>query len=337
VRRLAGRNLRSFNSFGVEAQAAAVIELDRDDDLGSIVFDPDRDLLLGGGSNVLLAGDIDGTAYLARLRGRRILDRDRETALVEAAAGEDWHGFVSWTLDQGLCGLENLSLIPGSVGAAPIQNIGAYGVELSERLESLRAWDWQSGRWREFDREACRFAYRDSRFKSIEPDRYLVHTVRLRLDLKFQPRLAYAGIQDELRLMGIDQPTASDVSRAVIAIRRRKLPDPSRLGNAGSFFKNPTLPGDAARALEERHPGLPFHPLQGDRYKLSAAWLIEASGWKGHRRGDAAVSARHALVLVNHGGASGRELLDLAMDIRDSVQEAFDIELEIEPRVVPKP
>jgi UDP-N-acetylmuramate dehydrogenase len=137
--------------------------------------------------------------------------------------------------------------------------------------------------------------------------------------------------------MGIDQPTASDVSRAVIAIRRRKLPDPSRLGNAGSFFKNPTLPGDAARALEERHPGLPFHPLQGDRYKLSAAWLIEASGWKGHRRGDAAVSARHALVLVNHGGASGRELLDLAMDIRDSVQEAFDIELEIEPRVVPKP
>ena len=329
--------LRDCNSFGVAAQAAEILRLEQPDDLHGLVFSPRQDLVLGGGSNVLLAGDIPGRVLLVRLAGRRVLRQDSRQVLVEAGAGEHWHELVRWSLAQGLSGLENLSLIPGLCGAAPMQNIGAYGVELSDRLESLTAWDWRQGRLREFGHAQCRFAYRDSYFKSAAPDRYLITAIRLRLDVDFQPVLNYAGVQQELDAAGISTPGATDVSDAVMRIRRRKLPDPSQLGNAGSFFKNPVLPAAQAATLARRFPGLPLYPQADGRVKAGAAWMIEHCGWKGRRMGDAGVSAQHALVLVNHGSASGADLLDLAGQIIASVAERFALQLECEPRIVRLP
>ena len=328
--------LQRLNTFGVAARAVELVEIEHERDIETLAaeapLDPSRDLVLGGGSNVLVVGDVPGRVILNRIPGRD-LSRRPGGAQVILGAGEDWHAAVRWTLDQGLCGLENLSLIPGCCGAAPMQNIGAYGMELSEVLESVRAWDWQAGAWREFSNAQCRFGYRDSRFKSTEPDRFLVTRLALDLPEEFAPRLDYPGVREELAARGVDKPAPVDVSDAVIALRRRKLPDPAVTGNAGSFFKNPVLAAERAAALAEAHPGLPAYPA-GDGYrKLSAAWLIEQCGWKGHRDGAAGVSERHALVLVNHGGASGAELLMLAERIRASVLDRFGIALEAEPRI----
>ena len=326
--------LRRLNSFGVAAEAAGLVTIDQDSALPALEFNPQHDLILGGGSNVLLAADLPGRVLLMRMRGLQLLERSNGQALVEMAAGEAWHAAVRWTLQQGFSGLENLSLIPGLAGAAPMQNIGAYGVELSERLESLRAWDWQQGCWQEFSAADCRFGYRDSLFKTGAPLRYLITAIRLRLDLEYQPRLEYAGVRDELDAMALPDPTALQVSDAIVRIRRRKLPDPEKLGNAGSFFKNPTLDGTRAGQLQARFPQMPAYPQAGGGVKLSAAWLIEQCGWKGARRGDAGVSAQHALVLVNHGRASGQDVLELAGDVAESVRKRFGVVLENEPRII---
>ena len=334
MKRHALTSLKRFSTFAVEAGAGAVVELESAADVEEVQFRADQDLLLGGGSNILCAADIPGTAYLVRIPGRRILRREADTALVEAGAGEDWHQLVLWSLEQGLSGLENLSLIPGRVGAAPIQNIGAYGVELAETLESVTAWDLHERRWLRFENAACRFGYRDSCFKAGWPDRYLITGVTLRLSDRFVPRLAYAGLREELTRQGIADPDARQVSEAVVRLRRRKLPDPAELGNAGSFFKNPVVGRDQAENLLLRFPGLPVYPLSAEAAKLGAAWMIEHCGWRGYRQGDAGVAKRHALVLVNHGHASGRELLQLAGRVRDSVRDAFGVELEPEPRII---
>lgn len=332
----ADASLERLNTFGVAARAAELVAIEHERDVEALTaerpFDPARDLVLGGGSNVLLVGDVPGRVILNRIHGRD-LSRETGSARVSLGAGEDWHAAVRWTLDQGLSGLENLSLIPGCCGAAPIQNIGAYGMELSEVLENVRAWDWQTGAWREMSNEACRFDYRDSRFKSDEPDRYLLTAMELRLPTEFAARLEYPGLREELAARGVREPRPVDVSDAVIALRRRKLPDPAETGNAGSFFKNPVIDAQRAEALADAHPGLPAYPAGDGARKLSAAWLIEQCGWKGHRDGAAGVSERHALVLVNHGGASGAELLMLAERIRASVAEHFGIALEPEPRI----
>lgn len=327
-------SLRTLNTFGVTANAAAVLDIETPDELDQVEFSPGTDLVLGGGSNVLLVEDLPGTVYLNRIRGRRILEQDEEQALIELGGGENWHESVLWTLDQGLCGLENLSLIPGCVGAAPMQNIGAYGVELSSVLESLTAWDWQKGEWRQFSNADCRFAYRDSHFKSAQPGHFLITAIRLRLSKVFSAQLDYAGIGEELQAMDIGDPDAHQVSDAVIRIRRRRLPDPARLGNAGSFFKNPVVDKALASELTGRYAGLPAHPVQAGGFKLSAAWMLEHCGWKGHRSGAAGFSDQHALVLVNHGNASGHELLELARQAAASVAEEFDIHLEAEPRII---
>ncbi|MBT8059533.1 MAG: UDP-N-acetylmuramate dehydrogenase [Gammaproteobacteria bacterium] len=335
MRALQSGSLRAFNSFGTEARAGLVLVIESEEDLLDLPgFDRSRDLLLGGGSNVLIIDDVPGTVYLNRIAGIHVLDDDGQTVSVEVGAGENWHGLVRWSLDQGLCGLENLSLIPGLAGAAPIQNIGAYGVELSSVLESVTAWDWQRGRWLNLPAADCGFAYRDSRFKSVEPDRYLITSIRLRLGRTFQPRLDYPGLAEELDAAGIRRPTAGDVSEAVCRIRRRKLPDPAVTGNAGSFFKNPVLPADDAAKLLQRFPGMPSWPAGEDRLKLAAAWMIERCGFKGAQDGAAGVSERHALVLVNHGAASGREIAALARRIRLAVEERFGLRLEFEPRLV---
>ncbi len=328
-------SLEALNTFGVQARAALQFDIESEEDILALpAFDPARDLLLGGGSNVLLLSDVPGNVFCNRIKGRQIVDGNGRHATVEVGAGEPWHEFVRWTLDYGLCGLENLSLIPGLAGAAPIQNIGAYGVELASVLESVTAWDWQAGNWRVFDREECRFAYRDSRFKSDEPDRYLITSLRLALSKAFAPQLTYPGLLEELGSVSTNELTAKRVSDAVVRIRQRKLPDPAVQGNAGSFFKNPIIDPGMADHLRGEHPELPAWPVDKGMIKISAAWLIERCGLKGLTDGAAGVSDRHALVVVNKGGASGADIWRLARRVRDTVEESFGIRLQPEPKIV---
>lgn len=331
--------LDARNTFGVRAMAPMLVEATDAAALpelfGYAMLRDASTLVLGGGSNLLFAGDAPGAVLALDTRRIDLLEDDGTLAIVRADAGVVWHDFVLWTLARGLSGLENLALIPGTVGAAPIQNIGAYGVEVREHVHAVEAFDRASGDFVRLAADACAFAYRDSLFKH-EPDRYVVTAVEFALPRAFQPRLGYAGIEDELRAMGVDgAPRASQVAEAVIRIRRRKLPDPAVTGNAGSFFKNPIVPAAQTEALLAEHPALPvFRGGDADSRKLSAAWLIDACGWKGHRDGDAGVSAAHALVLVNHGHATGVQLLDLARRIAASVQERFGVAIEPEPRIV---
>jgi UDP-N-acetylmuramate dehydrogenase len=334
VKRAQALSLRRFNTFGIAATARTAVQLEKREDLQDLAFDPQTDLVLGGGSNVLFAADVEGTVFLNRIRGMGIAAVDGDTVTVQANGGEIWHSLVLWSLEQGLSGLENLALIPGLVGAAPIQNIGAYGVELSDRLESVEAWDWQKGRLARFANADCGFSYRDSRFKSHDANRFLVTSISMRLDRAFTPVLDYSGVREQLQALRLDSPTAAQVSRAIMALRKRKLPDPARLGNAGSFFKNPVVSADAAEDLRTRFEGLPAHDAGAGAVKLSAAWMIERCGWKGHREGGAGVSDRHALVMVNHGGASGAEILSLAVKVARTVNAEFGVSLEPEPRIV---
>jgi UDP-N-acetylmuramate dehydrogenase len=325
-------SLRNLNTFGLDASAGLLLEIESEEDLlAAPALDPARDLVLGGGSNVVLVDDVPGTVFLNRIRGIDVVGEDGDTCLVEAGAGENWHGLVEWSLARGLSGLENLSLIPGSAGAAPIQNIGAYGVELASVLETVTAWDWQRGCWTLLSRDDCRLGYRDSRFRSGDAGRFLITSVRLSLSRTFEPRIDYPGLAREL---GASKPTARSVSDAVIRLRRRKLPDPSVTGNAGSFFKNPVVTAEEAEMLRSRHAGLPSWPAADGQVKLSAAWLIEACGLKGRKVGDARVSEQHALVLVNAGGASGRDIKALAVAVQEAVYGSFGVRLEPEPLLV---
>ena len=331
-------SLRNRNTFGVEARAPWLFELDDAAALADLLARPElagtSPLVLGGGSNLLFAGDAEGPVLALANAATRVLAQDSTRARVRAEAGMPWHALVMWSLQQGLCGLENLALIPGTTGAAPIQNIGAYGVEVGEFVHAVEAWDRDEGVLRRLDRAACAFGYRDSVFKHA-PDRYIVTAVELDLLRAPAPRLEYAGLGEELAAMGIADPDASDVAEAVIAIRRRKLPDPAVIGNAGSFFKNPIVPAALAESLQAAHPGLPvFRGDAADTRKISAAWMIDACGWKGHRDGDAGVAASHALVLVNHGNASGMQLLVLARRIAESVATRFGVAIEPEPRII---
>jgi len=338
MKRSENASLLHLNSFSVEAHAGLLLEMESEHDLQVLMtehpFDNEHDLILGGGSNILFARDVDGTVILNRIRGKCIVAESNGEVLVEACAGENWHSLVLWSLEQGLSGIENLSLIPGLVGAAPIQNIGAYGVELASVIDTVEALDLASSQLRDFGHDDCRFGYRDSRFKSVDADRFLITRIRLHLQRTFTANLSYAGIGEELQAIGISDPTARQVSDAVIRIRRRKLPDPEVIGNAGSFFKNPVVELAAARQLAREFDGLPVYATNDDAAKLSAAWMIEQCGWKGYRQGDAGVSQQHALVLVNHGHATGRHLLELADAIRDSVRSRYGIELMPEPRII---
>lgn len=330
--------LRARNSFKVPARARRLIEVH---DAGCLpaLFDSgavaDGPLMvLGGGSNILFAADPPGTVLSLSGRSLAITADDGDRVRVRADAGVVWHDLVMWTLGQGLAGLENLALIPGTVGAAPIQNIGAYGVEVGEHVHAVEAFDRDSGSGIRLGRDACAFAYRDSHFKR-STDRYVITSVEFDLSRNFQPRLGYADLAQALAQAGIQQPTCLQVAEAVCNVRRRKLPDPDVTGNAGSFFKNPIVPLAQAQALLDGHPALPVFPgNSADTRKLSAAWLIDTCGWKGFREGDAGVSSAHALVLVNHGAASGAQLLDLARRIAASVQQRFQVPLEPEPRIV---
>ncbi|MDR2688938.1 MAG: UDP-N-acetylmuramate dehydrogenase [Azoarcus sp.] len=329
-------DLTPFNTFGLPARAHRLWRVESVADARAYVAQRQDDvppLVLGGGSNLLFRSGEIATVLKVEIRGRKKLAETAEAVIVEVGAGENWHDFVQWTLAQGWPGLENLALIPGSVGAAPIQNIGAYGMEMAERFESLDALDLESGETREFDAAACRFGYRASIFRST-PGRWLVTALRFRLPKPWQPRLGYGELARELAAQGVVMPNALQVAEAVSTIRRRKLPDPAVLGNAGSFFKNPLVDTASCAALLARHPALPHYPQADGQVKLASGWLIEACGWKGKRLGAAGCHEHQALVLVNHGGASGVDILRLAEAIRADVRARFGVELEIEPVVV---
>lgn len=330
--------LRARNTLRVDARAALLIEVHDSAALPQLFALPmlqDRHVLvLGEGSNVLFTQDFDGLVVTLKTRGIEILQGDSEGARVRVAAGEHWNDVVRWSLGHGLCGLENLSLIPGTAGAAPVQNIGAYGVELDEFVHTVEAFDLHEHRMVVFGKDDCGFAYRDSCFRR-EPDRWLITALTLDLPKQRKLVLDYAGVRDELSTMGVDaEPTAPQVAEAVVLLRTRKLPDPAVIPNAGSFFKNPIVQMDQANVLQNRHTSLPLWPVGAKHAKLSAAWLIETCGFKGAREGDAGISDRHALVLVNHGNASGAQLWALAQRVRKGVRERFSVVLEPEPRVI---
>ena len=328
--------LGTRNTLRVNARARLLAEISDASKLPELLAFPavrqGKLLVLGEGSNMLFTGDFDGTVLAMATRGVQV-EQDGDIARIAVAAGERWDDFVRWTLGQGFAGLENLILIPGTVGAAPIQNIGAYGTEVAEFIESVEAWDTQEQRVAILDRDACSFAYRDSVFKH-QPGRYIVTAVRFALPRSRELRLDYAGIREELARMGVDKPAPFHVAEAVVHLRTKKLPDPAVIGNAGSFFKNPIFDAALGEAIKREHPELVSWVGADGRWKLSAAWLIEQSGFKGERDGDAGISNRHALVLVNHGRASGGELWSFARKVIEGVREKFGVVLEPEPVVV---
>ncbi len=329
-------SLRPFNTFGVDANAALFARVRSVEELQRVLDDRRvaelPTLVLGGGSNVLFTRDFDGCVLKIEIPG---VHRDDNGAhwLVQVGAGENWHTLVSRLVEEGLPGLENLALIPGSVGAAPIQNIGAYGVELAERFHCLQVWDVATGTLQTLTAEQCRFGYRDSVFKHDAGLRVIVN-VTFALSRSWTPVVGYVDVDHELRVRDIPDPQPRDVFDAVVAIRRRKLPDPARVGNAGSFFKNPVISRVQREALLERHPSLVSYDIGGGRYKLAAGWLIDACGMKGAVRGGAAVYDKQALVLVNRGGATGADILALAREVREAVRARFSIELDPELRII---
>lgn len=327
-------SLKPFNSFGVDVCARLFAEAQSDADVReALAYAAGHDvplLVIGGGSNLLLTGDIDALVLRMASRGIRLLSDEGERVVIEAEAGEPWHPFVQHTLAQGWAGLENLSLIPGTVGAAPMQNIGAYGVEIKDVFAGLTALDRYTGELRNFTLDECAFAYRDSLFKQ-QSDRWLILRVRFALSRIAHLHLDYGPVRQRLTEQGIDQATPSDVSRAICSIRSEKLPDPAVLGNAGSFFKNPLVPAAHVAHLKDQYPDLVAYPQPGGQMKIAAGWLIERAGWKGFREGDAGVHKLQALVLVNYGNATGLELLDLARRIQKDIAERFQVDLEMEP------
>jgi UDP-N-acetylmuramate dehydrogenase len=337
-----GVALRAYNTFGLPAIAHTLVRVTSDADVRRVVDHPElgraKKLILGAGSNLILSRDPDCVVVRVEIMGRRLVSQDDEAIVIEAGAGETWHDVVAWTLQQGWPGLENLALIPGTVGAAPVQNIGAYGIELKDRFLSLDAVDLITGRGVTLDARACRFGYRDSVFKHSGfgglAGKSLITRVRMRLPRRWTPVLGYLDLERKVAETGNRTPDARTVFDWVCTIRRNKLPDPREIGNVGSFFKNPVVSAEQCKDIIARDPHIVHYPLADGSYKLAAGWLIDACGWKGKSIGRAAVYDKQALVLVNRGGASGAEVLMLARAIQESVYGRFGIRLEPEPVVV---
>jgi len=349
--------LQAYNSFHILAKANALAPISSESDVTALLADPEwasePKLVLGGGSNVVLTGDVKPLVLKVEILGRQLVAETPKAVIVEAGAGESWHDFVAWTLAQGWPGLENMALIPGTVGAAPVQNIGAYGVELQDRFDSLDAIDLQTGQVFTLNAAQCAFGYRDSIFKHSSAanidkgqqalglkDRALILRVRFALPKLWKPVLGYLDLEKKMAEHGVDQPTAQQLFDWVCEIRRAKLPDPAVIGNAGSFFKNPTVTPEQCADIIGRDPKVVFYPLADGSFKLAAGWLIDACGWRGKSVGKAGVYEKQALVLVNRGsvdgpdGATGGEVMTLAKAIQTSVYERFGIWLEPEPSVV---
>lgn len=332
-------DLRKLNTFGVNARAAYFAEVKSIDDLIAVREEMLKNpvesfMVLGGGSNVLFKEDYPGLVLRMMIPGMDIFHEDADSYVVKAGAGEVWHSFIVRLLDAGIAGLENLALIPGTVGAAPIQNIGAYGAEAAERIESVEVFDINSGEIRELTTEECDFGYRSSIFKKKENHHLIITGVTFRFPKKWQPNIGYKALAEEIEINRFPELRPEDVFSCVVALRRRKLPDPSKVGNAGSFFKNPTVERDLFSKLLRTSPSVVSYPLAGGKYKLSAAWLIEQAGLRGYRMGDVGVWEKQPLVLVNYGHATGEDIYALAQDVRLRVKNCFSIKLEPEVNII---
>ncbi len=329
-------SLKPYNTFGIDVKAEHLVAFSSLDQLQEAleISAAKPRLILGGGSNVLFVEDVQGYVLLNQLKGISLVKEDEEHYYVQAGAGENWHRFVSHCVNGGFAGLENLSLIPGNVGASPMQNIGAYGVEIKDVFDSLQAYDITEGSVVNFNRSSCEFGYRESVFKRRYKNRFIILSVIYRLNKIPAYNTSYGAISQELEAMGVKELSIKAISEAVIRIRSSKLPDPRSLGNAGSFFKNPSVAPAKLEELKQAHPNLPSYPgAEAGTVKIAAGWLIEQCGWKGYRSGDAGCNAKQALVLVNYGNAKGSEILSLSEDIIQSVFEKFGITLEREVNV----
>ncbi|HXA03097.1 MAG TPA: UDP-N-acetylmuramate dehydrogenase [Cytophagaceae bacterium] len=331
-------SLKSLNTFGIDAKASYFGEFYSVMELQNFIADPEfhqvEKLILGGGSNLLFTKDFDGIVLHNKIKGKEIIEHNDEYAYVRAGAGEIWHEFVLFCIENGFAGLENLSLIPGTVGAAPMQNIGAYGVEIKDSFAHLEAVNIIDGKIYTFDKESCQFGYRESIFKKELKGQYIITSVVFKLSKKPQFNISYGAIKTTLEEMGIENISIKAISDAVCSIRKSKLPDPAVIGNAGSFFKNPEIPETQYDALKARFPDIPSYKTTPGMVKVPAGWLNEQCGWKGRIVGRTGVHKNQALVLVNYGNATGAEVKKLSEDIKRSVKEKFGIELEIEVNII---
>lgn len=330
-------SLKNLNTFGFNVKAKQYLAVENEENLKNILKKTyaDEIFVLGGGSNILLTGDLDFTVLHINLKGISVVNESQDTVIIKAKAGENWHDFVQYCISKDYGGLENLSLIPGNVGTAPIQNIGAYGVELQDYFVECEAINRQTLETKTFTKEECNFGYRNSVFKNELKNQYIITSVTFRLTKKLhQLHLNYGSISQKLAEMNVEHPTIKEVAEAVIKIRQEKLPDPKQLGNSGSFFKNPIIDKKAFEQLTEKFPEAKYYKISENQYKIPAGWLIDHAGFKGFRKNDAGVHKRQALVLVNYGNATGKEILELANKIKSTIKETYAIDLEMEVNVI---
>ena len=327
-------SLKNYNTFGIEAKAKEFVSVSSIDELKEVLTENDDIFILGGGSNMLLTQDIEKLVVHVNLKGKEIAEENDNFAIVKAQAGENWHEFVLWCINQNFGGIENLSLIPGNVGTTPIQNIGAYGVEIKDTMFSCDALNLKTLEIETFTNAQCKFEYRESVFKRKLKGQFVITSVTFQLSREHQVNSTYGAINDELKKMGIDNPSILDISNAVVAIRSSKLPDPKQIGNAGSFFKNPVVETDLLEAIKVNHPDIPSYPAELGKVKLAAGWLIEQAGWKGFTEKTYGVHKLQALVLVNYGGSTGQEIYDLSTQILEDVHQKFGVLLEREVNIL---
>ncbi|MFM7666744.1 MAG: UDP-N-acetylmuramate dehydrogenase [Bacteroidota bacterium] len=329
-------SLKSYNTFSIDVRASYFSRFSTTEEL-SALFQEYKNypfLIIGGGSNLLLTKDFDGLVLKNEILGKNILEETADSVLVKIGGGENWHEFVLWAVENGFGGVENMSLIPGSVGASPMQNIGAYGVEIKDVFDHLYAYHIETGETHLFSLEECQFGYRESVFKRFLKNQYVITEVCFRLEKNRKVNTTYGAIEQELQKKNISSPTIRDVSNAVIAIRQSKLPNPAELGNAGSFFKNPVVDSTIANEIIEKFPTAPVYPAENGKKKLAAGWLIENAGWKGKTVGTCGVHKLQALVLVNYGGSTGNQIYDLSSAIITDIQEKFGVTLEREVNIL---
>ena len=331
-------DLKPYNTFGISALASQFIEISSVGHLKELIQNKSIEkgtcLILGGGSNILFTGDYQGIVLKNNIKGIHLLKENEDHVWIKVAGGEVWHDFVMYAIKNNWGGIENLSLIPGTVGAAPMQNIGAYGVEIKETFESLEAVDMVTGELITFNNSECKFGYRDSIFKNEVKGKYFITSVLFRLNKNPVMNTSYGDIQNLLHEWKITDPSINDVSKAVISIRQSKLPDPAVIGNAGSFFKNPVIDISHLESLKVTNPAIKFFTVPGNKVKIPAGWLIEQAGWKGKRMGNVGIHEKQALVLVNYGNGTGQELIDLAYSVIDSIDANFGIKLSPEVNIV---